>query len=80
MTPTFLFGGGVNTNCSNMVKDTDFKFQKHIPRSDSETISMTGSANLIQYTRVTDVRTMYGIAVAYMRYSIPVGILLQVKK
>ena len=48
--------------------------------SDSERISLTGSAVLIQYTRVTDVRTMYGIAVAYMRYSIPVGILLQVKK
>jgi len=56
----------------------DFKFQKHVPWSDSERISLTGSAVLIQYTRMTDVRTMYGIAVAYMRYSI--GLLSQVKK
>jgi len=34
---------------------TDFKFQKHVPWSDSERISMTGSAVLIQYTHVTDV-------------------------
>jgi len=56
MTP-YIFVWGVNTNCSNMVKDTDFKFQKHVPWSDSERISMTGSAVLIAYTRVTDVRT-----------------------
>ena len=23
--------GGLNANCSNIVKDTDFKFDKHVP-------------------------------------------------
>jgi len=27
----FFWGGGLNPNCSNTVKDTDFKFEKHVP-------------------------------------------------
>ena len=52
-----LYFWALNANFSNTVKVTDFKFQKHVPWADSKRISMTGSAVLIQYTRVTDVRT-----------------------
>jgi len=76
---------GLNANCSNMAqKDTDFKFQKHVPWADSERISMTGSAVSTQYTRVTDVRATelpwhIGYALQYSLHIRP-DLLSQVKK
>jgi len=61
----YFFVWGVNTNCSNMVKDTDFKFQKHVPRSDSERISMAARFSRFDTIHASDGRTDYGIAVAY---------------
>ena len=45
--------------------------------SDSERISITGSAVLTQYTR--DKRTDYGISVAHTRYSYSIDLLTRVK-
>jgi len=52
------------------VKQSDLRKIRMMSLSDSERISMTGSAVLTQYTR--DRRTDYGISVAYaLSYSIP---------
>ena len=59
------------------MKQSDLRKIRMMGLSDSERISITGSAVLTQYTR--ERRTDYGINVAHKRYSYSIDLLTRVK-